>query len=138
MVDAMGTDAVLPRAGGAYHEREQEETVEAPVRLTDPQSVRRPVSRGETPTLTSAEVKRVADQEVEVETPNMDSDVDNVGRRSSQWSEDDGDRSWSISPTMKQPFDHHGARVLRSAYPCERSISLVKNQTMEIVCSSLR
>jgi hypothetical protein len=108
------------------------------VRLTDPQSVRRPDSRGETPTLTSAEVKRAADQEVEVETSNMDSDVDSVGRRSSRWSEDDGGRSRSNSPTMKQPFGHHRARVLRSAYPCERGISLVKNQTVEIVCSSLR
>jgi hypothetical protein len=134
----MAADAALPRAGGAYHEREQEETVEAPVRLTDPQSVRRPVSHGETPTLTSAEVKRVADQEAEVETPNMDSDVDNVGRWSSRWSEDDGDRSRSNSPTMKQPFGHRGARVLRSTYPCERGISLVKNQTVEIVCGSLR
>ena len=97
----MGAGATRPRAGGACHEREQEETVEAPVRLTDPQSVRRSVSRGETPTLTSAEVKRVADQEVEVETPNMDSDVDSVGRWSSRWSKDDGDRSRSNSPTMK-------------------------------------
>jgi hypothetical protein len=134
----MGADAALPRAGGAYHEREQEETVEAPVRLTDPQSMRRPVARGETPTLTSAEVKRVADQEVEVETPNMDSDVDSVGRRSSRWSEDDGDRSRSNSPTMKQPFGHRGAQVLHSAYPCERGISLIKNQTVEIVCGNLR
>jgi hypothetical protein len=63
--------------------------------------MRRPVSRDETPTLTSAKVKRVADQEVEVETPNMDSDVDSVGRRSSRWSKDDGDRSRSNSPTMK-------------------------------------
>ena len=117
----MGTDAALPRAGGTYHEREQEETVEAPVRLTDPQSMRRPVSRGETPTLTSAEVKRVADQEVEVETPNMDSDVDSVGRRSSRWSEDDGDRSRSNSPTMKQPFGRRGARGRHGRVPMRGS-----------------
>ena len=97
----MGAGAALLRASGTCQEREQEETVEAPVRLTDPQSVRRPVSRGETPTLTFVEVKRVADQEVEVETSNMDSDVDSVGRRSSRWSEDDGDRSRSNSQTMK-------------------------------------
>jgi hypothetical protein len=113
----MGAGAALLRAGGTCHEREQEETIEAPVRLTDPQSVRRPVSRGETPTLTSAEVKRVADQEVEVETPNMDSDVDSVGRRSSRWSEDGGDRSRSNSPTMKQPFGHRGARGRHGRVP---------------------
>jgi hypothetical protein len=113
----MGADVALPRAGGACHEREQEETIEAPVRLMGPQSVRRPVSHGETPTLTSAEVKRVADQEVEVETPNTDSDVDSVGRRSSRWSEDAGDRSRSNSPTMKQPFGRRGARGRHGRVP---------------------
>jgi hypothetical protein len=113
----MGAGAALSRAGGTCHEREQEETVEAPVRLTDPQSVRRPVSHGETPTLTSAKVKRVADQEVEVETPNMDSDVDSVGRRSSRRSEDGGDQSRSNSPTMKQPFGRRGARGRHGRIP---------------------
>jgi hypothetical protein len=49
----------------ARREREQEETVEAPVRLTDPRSVRRPVSRGATPPPRS----RVAAQEEEEESP---------------------------------------------------------------------
>jgi len=60
-----GTGAARPRAGGARCEREQEETVEAPVRLTDPRSVRRPVSRGATPPPRSTEVRRAAAQEEE-------------------------------------------------------------------------
>ncbi|CAD6256938.1 unnamed protein product [Miscanthus lutarioriparius] len=60
-----GAGAARPRAGGARREREQEETVEAPVRLTDPRSVRRPVSRGATPPPRSTEVRRVAAQEEE-------------------------------------------------------------------------
>jgi hypothetical protein len=67
--DGTGAGAARPRAGGARREREQEKPVEAPVRLTDPRSVRRPVSRGETPPPTAAEVRRVADQEEEEETP---------------------------------------------------------------------
>ncbi|XP_066338157.1 coiled-coil domain-containing protein SCD2-like isoform X1 [Miscanthus floridulus] len=64
-VDGTGAGAARPRAGGARREREQEETVEAPVRLTDPRSVRRPVSRGATPPPRSTEVRRVAAQEEE-------------------------------------------------------------------------
>ena len=64
-VDGTGAGAARPRAGGARREREQEETVEAPVRLTDPRSVRRPVSRGATPPPRSTEVRRAAAQEEE-------------------------------------------------------------------------
>ncbi|CAO2144262.1 unnamed protein product [Urochloa humidicola] len=56
-------------AGVARGERKDtEEEVDAPVRLTGPRSVRRPVSRGTTPPRSAAEVKRVVTEEVE-ETP---------------------------------------------------------------------
>ncbi|CAO2147184.1 unnamed protein product [Urochloa humidicola] len=55
-------------AGGARGERKDtEEEVDAPVRLTGPRSLRRPVSRGATPPRSAAEVKRVVTEEVEVE-----------------------------------------------------------------------
>ncbi|CAL4993038.1 unnamed protein product [Urochloa decumbens] len=53
-------------AGGARVEERKEEEVEAPVRLTGPRSVRRPVSRGATPPRSGAEAKRVVEEE---ETP---------------------------------------------------------------------
>ncbi|CAL4987846.1 unnamed protein product [Urochloa decumbens] len=57
-------------AGGARVEERKEEEVEAPVRLTGPRSVRRPVSRSATPPRSAAEAKRVVVEEVEVdETP---------------------------------------------------------------------
>ncbi|CAO2149061.1 unnamed protein product [Urochloa humidicola] len=59
-------------AGGARGDgRKEEEEVEAPVRLTGPRSVRRPVSRGATPPRSAAEARRVLAEEVveEEETP---------------------------------------------------------------------
>ncbi|CAN6372167.1 unnamed protein product [Urochloa humidicola] len=57
-------------AGGARGGEEREE-LEAPVRLTGPRSVRRPVSRGATPPRSAAEARRVVAEEVmeEEETP---------------------------------------------------------------------